>query len=73
MGIPNSMRILYNTSLLNESWALNSQGALCNMNYKVESIPIIILNNRSIVRCEVFTAVTIMNAIFWDVIPCGSC
>jgi hypothetical protein len=29
----------------------------------------IILN----VRFEVFTAVTMMNGIFWDVTPCGSC
>jgi hypothetical protein len=25
------------------------------------------------VRFEVFTAVTMKNAIFWDVMPCGSC
>jgi hypothetical protein len=26
-----------------------------------------------IVRCEVFTALTMKNAVFWDVEPCGSC
>jgi hypothetical protein len=26
-----------------------------------------------IVRCEVFTAVTMKNGVFWDVTPCGSC
>jgi hypothetical protein len=25
------------------------------------------------VRSEVFTAVTMMNGVFWDVTPCGSC
>jgi hypothetical protein len=25
------------------------------------------------VRFEVFTAVTLKNGVFWDVIPCGSC
>jgi hypothetical protein len=25
------------------------------------------------VRFEVFTAVTMKNAVFWDVTPCGSC
>jgi hypothetical protein len=27
----------------------------------------------SFVRFEVFTAVTMKNAVFWDVTPCGSC
>jgi hypothetical protein len=27
----------------------------------------------AVVRFEVFTAVTMKNAIFWDVTPCGSC
>jgi hypothetical protein len=27
----------------------------------------------SFVRFEVFTAVTMMNGVFWDVTPCGSC
>jgi hypothetical protein len=27
----------------------------------------------SYVRFEVFTAVTMKNAVFWDVTPCGSC
>jgi hypothetical protein len=26
-----------------------------------------------IVRFEVFTAVTMKNGVFWDVMPCGSC
>jgi hypothetical protein len=26
-----------------------------------------------VVRFEVFTAVTMMNGVFWDVTPCGSC
>jgi hypothetical protein len=25
------------------------------------------------VRFEVFTAVTMKNGVFWDVMPCGSC
>jgi hypothetical protein len=25
------------------------------------------------IRFEVFTAVTVKNAVFWDVTPCGSC
>jgi hypothetical protein len=25
------------------------------------------------VRSEVFTAVTVKNAVFWDIAPCGSC
>jgi hypothetical protein len=27
----------------------------------------------SVVRLEVFTAVTMKNGVFWDVTPCGSC
>jgi hypothetical protein len=30
-------------------------------------------NNLCWVRFEVFTAVTMKNAVFWDVTPCGSC
>jgi hypothetical protein len=26
-----------------------------------------------VVRCEVFTTLTMKNAVFWDVTPCGSC
>jgi hypothetical protein len=26
-----------------------------------------------VVRSEVFTAVTMKNGVFWDVMPCGSC
>jgi hypothetical protein len=29
--------------------------------------------NLSVVRFEVFTAVTMKNSVFWDVTPCGSC
>jgi hypothetical protein len=29
--------------------------------------------NKLNVRFGVFTAVTIKNAVFWDVMPCGSC
>jgi hypothetical protein len=28
---------------------------------------------RDYVRVEVFTAVTIKNAVFWNITPCGSC
>jgi hypothetical protein len=31
------------------------------------------LYNKSRVRYEVFTAVTMKNAVFWDITPCGSC
>jgi hypothetical protein len=31
-----------------------------------------VLNNGN-VRFQVFTAVTMKNGIFWDVMPCGSC
>jgi hypothetical protein len=31
------------------------------------------LNRCGLVRFEVFTAVTLKNAVFWDVTPCGSC
>jgi cytidine deaminase len=30
-------------------------------------------NRVNIVRFDVFTAVTMMNGVFWDVTPCGSC
>jgi hypothetical protein len=30
-------------------------------------------SNCSYVRFEVFTAVTMKNGVFWDVMPCGSC
>jgi hypothetical protein len=30
-------------------------------------------DRRRDVRFEVFTAVTMKNAVFWDVTPCGSC
>jgi hypothetical protein len=30
-------------------------------------------NNKLFIKLEVFTAVTMMNAVFWDVTPCGSC
>jgi hypothetical protein len=33
----------------------------------------LVLNNVNSVRFEVFTSVTMKNAIFWDVTPCGSC
>jgi hypothetical protein len=33
----------------------------------------IIFNYNHVVRFEVFTAVTMMNGVFWDVTPCGSC
>jgi hypothetical protein len=29
--------------------------------------------DETLLRCEVFTAVTMKNVIFWDVTPCGSC
>jgi hypothetical protein len=29
--------------------------------------------NCALVRYEVFTAVTMKNGVFWDVMPCGSC
>jgi hypothetical protein len=29
--------------------------------------------NVNFVRFEVFMAVTMKNAVFWDVMPCGSC
>jgi hypothetical protein len=31
------------------------------------------MERNSIIRFEVFMAVTMKNAIFWDVMPCGSC
>jgi hypothetical protein len=31
------------------------------------------VNDLCNVRFEVFTAVTMKNAVFWDVTPCGSC
>jgi hypothetical protein len=30
-------------------------------------------NDSIVVRFEVFTAVTMKNGVFWDVMPCGSC
>jgi hypothetical protein len=33
----------------------------------------ILKNNEMIVRAEIFTAVTMKNAVFWDVAPCRSC
>jgi hypothetical protein len=30
-------------------------------------------SKRGYVRFEVFTAVTMKNGVFWDVMPCGSC
>jgi hypothetical protein len=32
-----------------------------------------ILDRQHSVRFEVFTAVTMKNAVFWDITPCGSC
>jgi hypothetical protein len=32
-----------------------------------------ICNSKVNVRFEVFTAVTMKNGVFWDVMPCGSC
>jgi hypothetical protein len=34
---------------------------------------LVILKKIENVRFEVFTAVTMKNGIFWDVMPCGSC
>jgi hypothetical protein len=31
------------------------------------------MHSAQFVRFEVFTAVTVKNAVFWDVTPCGSC
>jgi hypothetical protein len=31
------------------------------------------INGDNVVRFEVFTAVTMKNAVFWDVAPCSSC
>jgi hypothetical protein len=39
----------------------------------VFSLNIIKLINNSVVRIEVFTAVTMKNGVFWVVTPCGSC
>jgi hypothetical protein len=33
----------------------------------------VLTNSPTCVRFEVFTTVTMKNAIFWDVMPCGSC
>jgi hypothetical protein len=33
----------------------------------------ILFNNFVVVRFEVFTAVTMKNAVFWDMAPCRSC
>jgi hypothetical protein len=30
-------------------------------------------DNLTVVRFEVFTAVTMKNGVLWDVTPCGSC
>jgi hypothetical protein len=30
-------------------------------------------NNYANVRFDAFTAMAVMNAVFWDVTPCGSC
>jgi hypothetical protein len=31
------------------------------------------VNNVLSIRSEAFTAVTMNNAVFWDLMPCGSC
>jgi hypothetical protein len=31
------------------------------------------VNKRALLRFEAFTAVTMKDAVFWDVTPCGSC
>jgi hypothetical protein len=37
------------------------------------SAPKPLVEQVSVVRLEVFTAVTMKNGVFWDVTPCGSC
>jgi hypothetical protein len=55
---------------------------LCHSNYREKSVAMRnhngvknVFYNRHLlyVRFEVFMAVTMNNAVFWDVIPCGSC
>jgi hypothetical protein len=36
-------------------------------------VPLVNLSKVQKGRFEVFTAVTMMNGVFWDVTPCGSC
>jgi hypothetical protein len=39
-------------------------GGACSANWEKRNVYI---------RFEVFTAVTMKNGVFWDVMPCGSC
>jgi hypothetical protein len=50
-------------------------GEMCklNMNEKLLRAPSLCVDACGNVRFEVFTAVTVKNAVFWDVTPCGSC
>jgi hypothetical protein len=45
-----------------------------NDTYVAESVKVTVLAERThVVRVEVFTALTMKNVIFWDVMPCGYC
>jgi TolB-like protein len=41
--------------------------------YVVLKSQLSLLNSLKVIRFEVFTAVNMKNAVFWDVTPCDSC
>jgi hypothetical protein len=44
-----------------------------NMKWHDTKDKVILCAQRNYVRFDIFTAVTMKNAVFWDVTPCGSC
>jgi hypothetical protein len=62
------------TSVLKEPQALIQEDAILLSHCLAwRSTQVGTLNRPCCIRFEVFTAVTMKNVVFWDVMPCGSC
>jgi hypothetical protein len=59
-----------------DSGAISGMVGRGNRNTRRKTSPIVKLSTTNptwVVKLEVFTAVTMKNGVFWDVMPCGSC
>jgi hypothetical protein len=66
IGKTDSIALKYNFAIVG-----GSQKDICNA--KQERRQVDMLKSSVVLIFEVFMAVTMMNDIFWDVTPCGSC
>jgi hypothetical protein len=67
---------MFYTHLESERWTKSEKAAILSVVHYRQNI-LICTESFSVwklyVRFEVFTAVTMKNAVFWNVMPCGSC